>query len=90
MIDIDNQSTFNFKIIDGICLACEAQMEGKNGPHYHSLALYKDLAEAAKAERERGAFLYNWGDCLTHTEAELVEIWDNFVLKARNERRPVS
>ena len=88
-IDIDNDSTFNFKIIDEVCVACEAQMEGKNGPHYHSLALYKNLAEASKTEREHGAFLYNWGNCLTHTDAELVEIWDNFVLKAKNERRPV-
>ena len=87
-IDIDNHGTFNFKIIDGVCVVCEAEMEGKNGPHYHSLSLYQDIDEAAKAERERGAFLYN-GDCLTHTEAELVEIWDSFVLKALNERRPV-
>jgi len=50
---------------------------------------HNDLEDAVKTERERGAFLYN-GDCLTHTEAELVEIWDSFVLKALNERRTVS
>ena len=88
-IDIDNDSTFHLKMIDDVYVTCEAEMEGKNGPHYHSLKIYKDLEEAVKTERECGAFLYN-GECLTHTEAELVEIWDNFVLKARNERRPVS
>ena len=58
----------------------------------HSLALYKSLEEAIKTEREQGALLYDelTEQCLTHTEAELVEIWDYFVLKAKNERRPVS
>jgi len=88
-IDIDNHGTFHFTIIDDVCVTCEAIMEGKNGPHYHSLKVYKDLEDAIKTERECGAFLYN-GDCLTHTEAELVEIWDRFVLKALNERRPIS
>lgn len=88
-IDIDNDSTFHFKIIDEVCVTCEAEMEGKNGPHYHSLKIYKNLEDAVKTERECGAFLYN-GDCLTHCEAELIEIWDNFVLKALNERRPDS
>ena len=88
-IDIDNDSTFYFKMIDDVCVTCEAEMEGKNGPHYHSLKIYKYFEDAVKTERECGAFLYN-GDCLTHSEAELVEIWENFVLKALNERRPVS
>lgn len=88
-IDIDNDSAFYYKIVEDVCVTLIAEMEGKNGPHYHSLKIYKDLEEAVKTEREYGAFLYN-GNCLTHTEAELVEIWDNFVLKALDERRPVS
>ena len=82
-IDIDNDSTFHLKMIDDVYVTCEAEMEGKNGPHYHSLKIYKDLEEAVKTERECGAFLYN-GECLTHTEAELVQIWDNFVEEVRN------
>ena len=88
-IDIENDSAFYYKIMEDVCVTLIAEMEGKNGPHYHSLKIYKDLEEAVKTERECGAFLYN-GDCPTHTEAELVRIWDNFVLKAKNERRPVS
>ncbi len=87
-IDIENDSAFYYKIVEDVCVTLIAEMEGKNGPHYHSLKIYKNLEDAVKTERECGAFLYN-GDCLTHTEAELVEIWDSFVLKALNERRPV-
>lgn len=88
----ESDNTFDFKIIEGIYLTIQTEFQGKGGAHFHSLALFKSLEEAMKTEREQGALLYDEiaGECVTHTEDELVEIWDNFVLKAKNKRRPVS
>ena len=79
-VDMDNDSTFHYEIIDGVCVSVESYMEGKNGPHFYDLKISKDLDEAVY-DFGKEAMIIDGKECLNYTRDELVEFWDCFVLR---------
>ena len=81
-VNEETDGTYNFEIIDDVCVSIEMQWQSAKTMHLYNLEI-SDSFQCWIESFGKDKILYRGGECVNFSDDKLVKIWDSFVAKVR-------
>ena len=81
-VNEETDGTYNFEIIDDVCVSIEMQWQSPKDIHLYNLEI-SDSFQCWIESFGKDTILYRGGECVNFSDDKLVNMWDSFVAKVR-------